>query len=156
MKWLLNAGLGLLALAALVVASPTAHADTLTCEVVEIEASNTTSPSVDAALADLAKKLSQMPFSAFNTFKQAARQSRAVASGGSETFNVVHSNVDVGLKSVTAATKKKKARTSLAVGITTGSKKWVDTKGSVDSGDFLMFARTSTKDTGLIYAVGCR
>jgi len=143
-------------IAALVVASPAAHADTLTCEVVEIEASNTKAPSVDAALTDLAKKLSQMPFSAFNTFKQSARQSRAISSSATETFNVVHANVDVNLKTITAATRKKKARTALGVGITSGTKKWVDTKGSVDVGDFLMFARTVNSSSGIIYAVGCR
>ena len=156
MTWLRTLGLCMVTIAALVVASPAAHADTLTCEVVEIEASSTKSPSVDAALSDLAKKLSQMPFSAFNTFKQAARQSRAITTGSTESFNVVHSNVDVNLKSVAAATKKKKARTSLAVGITSGKKKWVDTSGSIDVGDFLMFARTASSSSGIIYAVGCR
>lgn len=152
MNWLRSATI----LLALVIAAPLAAADdTLQCEVVEIEASNTATPSVDAALGDLAKKLSQMPFSAFNTFKQAARQSRAITTGGVQTFNVNHANVDVGLNGVTAAKKKKKPRASLAVGITSGSKKWVDTKGSIDVGDFLMFARTVNKTSGVIYAVGC-
>jgi PBP1b-binding outer membrane lipoprotein LpoB len=141
---------------ALVIAAPAAHADdTVQCEVVEIEASTTNSPTIDAALNDLAKKLSQMPFSAFNTFHQAARQSRAITAGNTESFNVTKANVDVALNTVTAATKKKKARVSLAVGITSNNKKWVDTKGSIDVGDFLMFARTVNKTSGVIYAVGC-
>jgi hypothetical protein len=127
------------------------------CQVVEIEASNTQSPSVDAALGDLAKKLGKMPFSAFNTFKQSARQSRAMAAGSSQSFNVTHGTVDVAFDKVIAATKKKKKRFSLGVAITASGKsaRWVDTKSSVDTGDFLMFARTVDSSSGIIYAVGC-
>ena len=34
--------------------------------------------------------------------------------------------------------------------------RWVDTKGSIDAGDFLMFARTVSDSSGIIYAVGCK
>lgn len=154
MTWLRSAVI----LLALVIAAPAAFADDkLQCEVVEIEASVSSSPSVDAALDDLAKKLSQMPFSAFTNFTQAARQSRAMSAGSTEKFNVVHGDVDVSLSKVSAATKKKKARVSLSVAITASGKsaRWVDTKGSIDVGDFLMFARTVSKTSGVIYAVGC-
>lgn len=154
MTWLRSVCVCFVAISAMVITSGTARAED--CQVVEIEASNSQSPSVDAALSDLAKKLSKMPFSAFNTFKQSARQSRAMAAGSSQSFNVVHGTVDISFDKVTAA-KKKKKRLSLGVAITANGKasRWVDTKGSVDAGDFLMFARTVNSTTGIIYAVGC-
>src|SRR5688572_29497471 len=105
----------LITIAVLAVAAPTAMADT--CEVVEIEASVTESPSVDAALGDLKKKLSKMPFSAFNTFKQSKRENKSMSENVPQSFTAPHGGVDLIIRSIDKPSKKKK-RYGLGVGIT--------------------------------------
>lgn len=150
MMWLRS----LITIAVLAFAATPALAET--CEVVEIEASVTNSPSVDASLNDLSKKLKKMPFSAFNTFKQSKRESKSMSENVPDSFTAKHGSVDLIIRDIDKPAKKKK-RYSLGVGITNDKGvRWVDTKGSIDAGDFLMFARTVSDSSGIIYAVGCK
>lgn len=141
---------------ALVLGAAPAHAeDTLTCEVVEIDASKTSTPDIDAALRDLEAKLKHAQFSAFNTFRKSARISRAMTKLNSETFTTPHGAVTVIIRDI-SRTSKRKVRLSLGIQLETkAGKQYTDSKVSIDVGDFTMFARATSK-TGVITAVGCR
>ncbi len=140
----------------LLLAAPARADETLTCEVVEIDASKTDAPTIDAALKDLEKKLRKAPFSAFNTFRKSARQSKSMTKLNSETFTTPHGAVTVIIRDIDRPTKKKKKRLSLGIQLETkAGKQYTESKVSIDAGDFTMFARGSDKE-GVITAVGCR
>lgn len=144
-------------LGALVLGTAPAHAeDTLTCEVVEIDASKTDAPDIDAALRDLESKLKHAQFSAFNTFRKSSRETRAMTKLDSETFATPHGAVTVIIRDINRSSKKKKMRLSLGIQLETkAGKQYTDSKVNIDAGDFTMFARANAK-TGVITAVGCR
>lgn len=144
-------------LGALLLGTAPAHAeDTLTCEVVEIDASKTDAPEIDAALRDLENKLRHAQFSAFNTFRKSSRETRSMTKLNSETFTTPHGAVTVIIRDINRSSKKKKTRLSLGIQLETkAGKQYTDSKVSLDAGDFAMFARASAK-SGVITAVGCR
>lgn len=136
-------------------AAPARADDTLTCEVVEIDASKTDKPQIDAALKDLERKLKKAPFSAFNTFRKSARISKSMSKLNSETFTTPHGAVTVIIREIDRPSKKK-VRLSLGIQLETkAGKQYTESRVSIDAGDFTMFARGSDKE-GVITAVGCR
>ncbi len=139
-----------LAVAFVIAAPSAAHAQTMTCEVVEIVATKTGSPSVDPQLKDVAKKLKSKAFSAWDTFTQRARLAKQVAVLKAETFGVPGGTVTLTIEAI------KKRRLSLDLEIVPNKGKGsVKSKGKVSTGDFLLFARGD--DAGaVITAIGCK
>lgn len=138
------------------VAAPARAEESMTCEVVEIEASASDKPSIDPALKDLEKKLKKGPFSAYNKFVKSARIAKKLTVMVQESFDTPKGGVDVIIREIGKASKK---RTRLSLGIqleTESGKQYIDTKSNVDAGDFLMFARTVSDTQSIVTAVGCR
>ena len=131
-------------------------ATTMTCEVVEIEASNDEKPSIDPELKDLEKKLKKGPFSAYNKFVKSARIAKKLEVMVADAFDTPKGEVTLIVREIDKPSKK---RTRLSLGIqleTESGKQYIDTKSSVDAGDFLMFARTVSDKLSIVTAVGCR
>ena len=149
--------LAVLIAAGLAVAATPAHAEeSVTCEVVEIEASVADKPSVDPELKDLEKKLTKGPFSAYNRFVKSARIARKMKVMVSETFDTPKGEVDLIVREISKSAKK---RTRISLGIQLENeqgKQYIDTKSNVDARDFLMFARTVSDKKSIVTAVGCR
>lgn len=146
---------GVLIVTLLLGAAPARAEETLTCEVVEIDASKTDKPAIDAALKDLETKLKHAQFSAFNTFRKSARISKSMTTLNSETFTTPHGAVTVIIREIKRPSKKK-VRLSLGIQLETkAGKQYTDSRVNIDAGDFTMFARASDR-VGVITAVGCR
>lgn len=129
---------------------------TMTCEVVEIEASNDEKPSIDPELKDLEKKLKKGPFSAYNKFVKSARIAKKLEVMVADAFDTPKGEVTLIIREIDKPSKK---RTRLSLGIqleTESGKQYIDTKSNVDAGDFLMFARTVSDKQSIVTAVGCR
>lgn len=130
-------------------------AATMSCEIVEIEASTTGKPSIDPDLKDLEKKLKKGPFSAYDTFAKSARITKQLAVLKNERFATPKGGVDLIIRDVDKT--KKRPRVSLGIRLEdeTG-KQYLETKMSADAGDYLLFARTVSSKQSIITAVGCK
>jgi len=134
----------------------TAATTTMTCEVVEIEASTAEKASIDPELKDLEKKLKKGPFSAYNKFVKSARIAKKLEVMVADAFDTPKGEVTLIVREIDKPSKK---RTRLSLGIqleTESGKQYIDTKSNVDAGDFLMFARTVSDKQSIVTAVGCR
>jgi len=137
-------------------ATPARADDAMTCEVVEIDATVSDKPSIDPALKDLEKKLKKGPFAAYNTFAQSARMSKKAEVLKNLRFDTPRGAVNLIIREV-ARPSKKRARLSLGIRLENeAGKEYMDTKMSVDGGEFLLFARTASEKKTTITAVGCR
>ena len=150
----------LIAAAAAVVLSlslvPRAHAQTdhATCTFFEIKASNT-GAGIDPALDGLVKKLSKPPFSSWKSFKLVKRHDKKLErlkseeirlAGGSKLLALYHQR-----------SEGKKARFSLSVTLDDkNGKRAVDTKISVDAGDYFVIAMSTTSASSDILALTCK
>lgn len=129
---------------------------TMTCEVVEIEASTAEKASIDPELKDLEKKLKKGPFSTYNRFVKSARIAKKLEVMVADAFDTPKGEVTLIIREIDRPSKK---RTRLSLGIqleTESGKQYIDTKSNVDAGDFLMFARTVSDKQSIVTAVGCR
>lgn len=140
-------------------AAPAAAQDPVapvTCEVVEIIASNSEKPSIDPELGDLKKKLTKGPFAGFNTFKKSARVAKPLEAMKEADFATPRGKTSLILRDVERPAKKR-ARISLGIEVAAeDGKRYVETRSSVDAGDFLLFARTASKKETVITAIGCK
>lgn len=146
---------GAIALTALLAAAPAAHADTVTCQVIEIEASTTDAPAIDGALKPLERKLRKPPFSSWNTFKQLGSQGVSLETMKPASAGLVLGKATLLLREVTAAGGKK---TRLALGVALdddGGTRRLDTKVSVDAGDYLLVGRSLPANKGHVVALTC-
>jgi hypothetical protein len=132
-------------------AKPEVKAD---CEFVEISASTTATAKVDTELAGMEKKLKKPPFSSWNTFKQLGRVSRTVVQLKSETVKLSAGSVSVLLREVTTS---KNPRLALSVTMDdSAGKRVMDTKVSVDAGEFFLIGRSLANNEGHVLALACK
>jgi hypothetical protein len=130
--------------------------DAMSCEVVEIDATVSDKPSIDPSLKDLEKKLKKGPFAAYNTFVQSARMAKKLEVLKAQRFDTPKGAVNLIIREI-ARPSKKRARLALGIRLENeAGKEYMDTKMSVDGGDFLLFARTASEKQTTITAVGCR
>ena len=125
------------------------------CEFVEISATTTTSPKIDAELS-MEKKLKKPPFSSWNTFKQLTRVSRPLVQLKSEAVKLSTGSVSVLLREVTGAGSKR-ARLALSVTMDDAEgKRVMDTKVNVDAGEFFLIGRSLANNEGHVLALSCK
>lgn len=121
------------------------------CAVLEIDASNTSAPSVDPALgAQLERKLKKPPFSSWNTFKVLGTQNRALAPKKSETLALKQGQLGLLLRAV----EKPRVRLDIVLDDQDG-KRVLDTKVAVDAGDWMAVGRSLKGNHGQIIAFRC-
>ena len=148
---------GALASAAMIVAVPAARADGgVTCAIIEIEASTSDPPAMDSALKPLERKLRKPPFSSWNNFKQLGAHTLALEPMKSGALDLVHGKASLILREV-ATGGGKKPRISLGVTLDdeTG-KRVLDSKLSVDAGDYLVVGRSLPANKGHLVALTCQ
>lgn len=143
-------------LATAVVATPARADDTAACSFLEISASTTKDGGVDGELQPLQKKLKKPPFSAYNTFRLLGRQERELTAMKQENLKLKQGSAQVILRDVDRR-EGKKAR--VGVGVTMDDdqgKRVLDTKVSVDAGDFLVLGRSLANGDGHLLAMSCK
>lgn len=147
---------GALAVAALTVMVPAAEADGgVTCSIIEIEASTSNPPAMDGALKSLEKKLRKPPFSSWNNFKQLGTHSLALEPMKPGSLDLVHGKATLILREVATAGGKK-PRISLGVTLDDeAGKRVLDSKLSVDAGDYLVVGRSLPANKGHLVALTC-
>ncbi|HVV83174.1 MAG TPA: hypothetical protein VHE35_08840 [Kofleriaceae bacterium] len=146
---------GAIVLGASVAAAPAAHADTVTCSIIEIEASTADAPSIDAGLKPLEKKLKKPPFSSWNSFKQLGSQSLSLETLKPSEASLVHGKATLILREMTAGAGKK---TRLSLGISLdddGGKRVLDSKVNVDANDYFVVGRSLPANKGHLVALTC-
>ena len=132
-----------------------ARAEAPTCTLYEIAASRADKPSIDPSLAPLASKLKRPPLSSWNVFAMLTKVSGAFEVMQSKTFKLKRSTANIVLREV-QVTGKTRYSFSVAVDDETG-KRVVDTKYSIDAGDYVVIGRSVGTDEGLLLAIGgCR
>jgi hypothetical protein len=145
------------AFAIIAVAARPARADeAVACTILEITASTTKGGSVDAELQPLEKKLKKPPFSSYNTFKLLGRQERPLTAMKSESLKLQRGSAQLILRDVDRK-EGKKARVGLGVQVDDDQgKRVMDTKVSVDSGDYLVLGRSLANGDGHLLAMTCK
>jgi hypothetical protein len=137
-------------------ARPAFADDAASCTFLEIAASTTKEGSVDAELQPLEKKLKKPPFSSFNTFKLLGRQERSLTAMKGESLKLQRGAAQVILRDVDRR-EGKKARVGVGVQIDDDQgKRVLDTKVSVDAGDYLVLGRLLANGDGHMLAMTCK
>lgn len=153
---------GALAVAALIATSSTALADQVgtkaeakvACEVLEISATTGT-PSMPASLRRLEKKFKRPPFSSWNNFALLSTTKLALRKQVPLPVTMSKGAAEVLLRDVDRSSGKR-PRIGLAVTVNDASgKRVVDTKASVDAGDFLTVGYSLPDNSGHIVAITC-
>lgn len=146
-----------LVLAALAVTAPAAYADApVSCAVVEIEATTSDAPAVDAELRPLEKKLKKPPFSSWNTFKRLGAHAVTLEPMKSSTLTLMHGKAQLLLREVVAKNPKK-TRISLGISVDDADgKRVLDSKVAVDAGDYLVVGRALKGGRGHLIAMNCK
>lgn len=147
---------GALAFTATAVAAPAAHADSVTCSIIEIEASTGEPPAIDGALKPLEKKLRKPPFSSWNNFKQLGSQSVSLEAMKPGTVGLVHGQATLLLRELSTGGGKK-ARLSLGITLDDQDRKRVlDSKVNVDAGEYFVAGRSLPGNKGHLVALTCK
>jgi hypothetical protein len=133
----------------------TARAD-VACSIWEIEASSAKDPSVDPELKPLQKKFKKPPFSSWNVFKRIGAHDLALAPQQVGVASLVHGKAGLLFREVTAR-EGKKPRVSLGITLDDAAgKRVIDTKISVDAGDYFLVGQSLAATTGELVAFTCR
>ena len=133
----------------------TARAD-VACSIWEIEASSAAAPSVDPELKPLQRKLKKPPFSSWNVFRRVGAHDLTLAPQQVGNANLVHGKAGLMFRDVTARDGKKPR---LALGVTlddAAGKRVVDTKISVDAGDYFLVGQSLSPEKSQLVAFTCR
>jgi len=125
------------------------------CELIEISATTTKDPSIDADLKVLAKKLQKAPFSSWNHFKVLSRAAKTLTQNKAEAAKLSHSTATLLLSGISATTPP---RVSLTVTVDDqDGKRVLDTKLNSDAGDWLVVGRSIPKtNDGELLALTCK
>ena len=142
---------------AVAVAPSLARADTpISCTVLEIAASTTKEGGLAPELKPLEKKLRKPPLSSWNTFKLLGRQSADLEPMKAATLKLAQGQAQVMVRDVDKA-EGKKPRVGLSLQMDDPSgKRVLDTKLSVDAGDYVVIGRTLANNDGHLLAMSCK
>src|SRR5687768_13675529 len=108
--------------------APAAAEDKFDCEVVEIQASQADTASIDSSLKDLSKYLTKGPLAVYNKFVKLERTRKSLEVLKSETFATTKGSVSLMIREVRHPEGKKPV-TNLQIGIDNeNGKRWLDAK----------------------------
>jgi len=133
-------------------------ADRVTCDFLEIGATNSKDGGVADELKPLQKKLKKPPFSSWNTFTllQPPIQGVGLALRQTATLTLKKGTAGVILREIERS-EQKKPRVGLGVTVDDGERKRVvDTKFTVDAGDFIVVGRSLPNNDGHLLAIYCK
>ena len=136
--------------------SASAQSQTATCSFLEIAATNADPGSIDPALKAIEKKLKRPPFTSWNTFKLLGKASKELALLKAEVVTMTQGQASVLFRqSSKASNKKERFELSITVDDQNG-KRVVDTKTSVDAGDYILIGRSLPNNDGHFLALTCK
>lgn len=149
-------GLGLLCIVASVGVARAQPKDppamvSVTCDFIEITASNATAASVDAELSALKKKFAKPPFSSWNVFKLQHKESKTLVQKKSETIHLKLGEVEAKLLGLV-----NKSQLRLSISLDVNAKNIVNTTATVEAGDYLVYGHALPDNAGHLLAVTCR
>jgi hypothetical protein len=122
------------------------------CSFMEIAATKTDKPSVDADLKPLEKKFKKAPFSAWNVFKKLSSGSASLTKNTPETLKLKQGSASIMLRD------RSEKRVELTVTMEDAKgKRVLEAKPAFKSGDWLMLGGPGeTNDDGHILALTCK
>jgi hypothetical protein len=145
----------LTALATVAAAPAAAHADAVTCSIIEIEASTAAPPSMDPGLKPLEKKLRRPPFSSWNNFKKLGAQALTLETMKPAVASLVHGKATLILRDMQPPGAKK-SRLSLGISLDDDAgKRVLDSKVNVDASDYFVVGRSLAGNKGHLVALTC-
>jgi hypothetical protein len=147
----------LLAFALLCTTATTALADTsYSCEVVEIDAQQASSKSIDTSLKDVEKYLTKGPLAIYNHFVKLVRTAKTLEVLKTGTYEMQKGTVTLMIREVKTP-QGKKAVTALDISIDDEhGKRWLDAKQNVTLGKYGSYIRSVSDTEGIVYLVGCK
>lgn len=143
--------------AAMLAAQPTARADAaeIACSFLEIRASNDSS-GIDPKLKPLSKKLTRPPLSSWKSFKLVKQHDRKLASMKAEDIALeVGGKLNVLYRHTQGSGKTARFSLDLTLDAKNG-KRTLDTKVTMDAGDYFAIAYSPTADSGDLLALTCK
>ena len=125
------------------------------CDFLEISASTTKEGGAAPELRALEKKLKKPPFSSWNTFRLLGRQDKVLVQQRAETLKLQLGQAQMILRDVDRKAGRK-GRVGLGASMDDQSgRRVLDTKVSVDAGDFLVIGRSLPNNEGHLLAFTC-
>jgi len=121
------------------------------CSYIEIAATNSKSPAIDADLKPLEKKLKKPPFTAWNTFKKLGAGATSLTKSKAESIKLAQGAASMMLRDRT----DKRVELSVTMDGADG-KRVLDAKPAIKSGDWLLLVGTNAKDDGHILGLTCK
>jgi hypothetical protein len=139
-------------------AAPTrAHADdAASCSVLEIGATNAKDPSIPANLKPLEKKLKKPPLSSWNSFKVMSSTNLSLTALRAGTVKLASGQASLMLREIDTRAGKRPRLAITATMDDASGKRVVDSKVSVDAGDYLVVGYLLPNDDGHFLAVSCK
>ena len=125
---------------------------TVGCAILEITAAQGKEPSIDGELERLKKKFKKPPFSSWNQFKLAMKEQRTLTKGKPEAIPLKHGKATATLVEIV---DKSKVRLVVTVTDPQG-KKLVDSKSTVEAGDYLVHGHSLANNDGHLLALTCK
>lgn len=146
-----------LAVTALCLVPGRAHADdAATCAVIEIGATKAADPSIPPGLKPLEKKLKKPPLSSWNSFKVLSSTNLNLTALRAGQVKLASGQASLMLREIEKRDGKR-PRLSLSATMDDASgKRVVDSKVSVDAGDYLVVGYLLPNDDGHFLAVSCK
>lgn len=130
---------------------PPAQAITVTCDFIEITATNEKAASVDPALDALKKKFKKPPFSSWNVFKMQHRESRTLAQKKPETIKLKLGQAEAKLLGTA-----NKSQLRLSISLDVNGKNIVNTTATVEAADYLVYGHALPDNAGHLLALTCK
>lgn len=129
-----------------------AVADAPSCTIFEVAASRGATPRVAPELAPIEGKLKRPPLSSWNVFALLTKTTATFGLMESKTVKLKRATANIVLREVTAQASKRYSF-SVAVDDEKG-RRVVDTKYSIDAGDYVVIGRSVDGDAGHLIAIG--
>lgn len=125
---------------------------TVTCDFLEVTATNGAKPSIDPELEKLKKKFKKPPFSSWNQFKLAMKESRTLTAKKADKLKLKHGQATATLLGIV---NNAQVRMTIAIDDDKG-KNVVNNTSTVAAGDYLVFGRSLANNDGHLLALTCK
>ena len=144
-------GLGLALACTCALVSPAFAEEKIDCDFTEINATKADAPSLDADLAKFKKKLANPPFSSWNVFKLAHKESKALTVKKDETITLA-----LGKLTVTYVEPVGKSKMRVLFTLDVGGKTVVTNKLLISAGDAVVLGHPVDGGGGHLIATVCK
>ena len=124
----------------------------VTCEFLEVSASNGDKPAVDADLEKLKKKFKKPPFSSWNQFKLLMKADKVLTAKKAEAIQLKLGKAEATLLSIVNGSQ---VRLTISIDDAAG-KNFVNNTSTFAAGDYLVFGHSLANNDGHLLALTCK